>query len=1208
MRLINSLKFGWIFRKINGFNAGFYLSHYDDLKNIGTSRQAFEHYMRHGRTEGRFPNELAYFESIAGDLRVDFDPVAYKFYNKDLQNRFESEEELFHHYLRHGRNEGRVCRFPYDDRPDAVLPDAEKWQSIFSVPEFLAWCGHELETLPTSREEALAVFSQQGIARIWPINFDYAFDPEFVRHNNVMPQHKGKSDADLYGIWLSEGFAAGLPPNERTFLAPYLGGMPFPLSFDWEGFARKVGLPRGTTRSQAVVALFKAPERTVLASIDLMGGDAGWLLGRIGDRFLTQGESRAAIALLTQSAALLPTAGTLCLMGDAYRARGALAKALEAYLAALDLDRAPMSAFIHAATIHASRQEFPEAFAVLRRASPSWRQKAEFGSKFHEIVQLYFEHRSAAAHALYRQGGADSADPAARQAADDLLAATLDEIHAAYLEMDSLPAPTGGNPVGYVAILANDDLRQCTHYRIEQKALQFERAGIAARIFSHGDVQGFMDSLVGARAAIFYRVAAVPSVLRAIQHANSMGLETYYEIDDLIFDSGCYPDPYPSFEGQISTADYAGLQFGVPLFRYAMAMCKASIASTPALAERMQAVTITPASLLIRNGLDRRNEAAIGIGANPIGRCDGRVRLFYGSGTKAHNADFNELVAPVLLDLMAKYPQVDLVIAGHLKPRPELVSMAGRVIAYPFISDIDTYWSVLASCDVNLAVLKPGIVADCKSEIKWLEAAVLQVPSIVSGTRTYREMIEDGVDGLVADTKREWYDALEGVITQPQLRRRIGASARGKALRDYGIEVGARTLAAAFGGAKAFRSPARPAPLRVLVCNVFFAPQSYGGATRVVENNVGAFVERYPDLEIGVFCSDESDTSPGRLTMRSENGVPVYRLSLPQDADVDWRPFNEDHAAPFERVLDHFRPDLIHFHCIQRLSATIVEVALRRVLPYVVTLHDGWWISDHQFLVDRDGFLRQPGTDIVGDTARSCHPLRSMARRQRLASLLNRSAANLSVSRPFAAIYSRAGISRVRVIENDTPFIEELGRTPRSDGRVALGHLGGRSPHKGASLVEASLRRGAYKNLHLTMMDGTMAPGQAIETIWGTTPVTLIGPYPQSQIAQVYCQLDVLLAPSTWPESFGLVTREALGCGLWVVASDLGAIGQAVHNDRNGYVIDVRSIEGLSTILSKMDADPQRYQQRLPTTDATPRSSADQAAELYVLYHEISGL
>ena len=1206
LQLMKIIKKGWSWKKrIPGFDPEFYLTHYADLGPLRTYEQARAHYLKHGKAEGRYPNEDAYLEGsgVLNDIKSEFDVVAYRFYNKDLALHFSTEEELFRHYVRNGRKERRMCRFPEGEVGHELFSDAEKWKSAFSLQDFLAWCGHELETLPRSREEGLAIFLERGIEQLWPINLEYAFDIDFFRAQNALQPEV--SDSEAYRMWLTEGFPEGISPNEQHFLAPYLQGFPFPLSFHWQTFAKTARLPHYTTRSRALIAFFDQAVPLILRNLDCLGADAPWLLDRIARRALAQGSASKAAALIEKAVGLEPTADRLSFLGETQQILGSKARALPAYAESILKGGAPLTAFLNAATIQADNRDFTQAFATLRQAHPMWRQKNAYHTKVREIVQLYFEHESARAHDLYQTAITEDFDAGIRASADSLITDALDQIRTVYLESEALPAPVGGRPNGYVAILANHDLRQCTYYRVEQKIMQFEQSDIPVKVFSRSDIEGFIDSLIGARAAIFYRVPAIPSILYAILYAKSMNLHTYYEVDDLIFDSSSYPDPLATFEGQISAREYAGLQFGVPLFRYALSVCEHSIASTPALLDRMQAVAASPSGIVLRNGLDLRSQVALAIGAYPLRSQDGPIRIFYGSGTKAHNADFNTIVAPALLSLMLRHPHVELVLVGHLKLRPEFDQFKERIRTFPFTSDVTAYLALLASCHINLAVLEPGAVADCKSEIKWLEAAILQVPSIVSGTKTYRDIISNGVDGLIANSDTEWQSSLDYLVTNRAIRKKIGAAARAKALQDYNLDVTAEVLRSEFARKhETAASSLPPRKLRLLICNVFFAPQSYGGATRVVEDNVRDLAAQYPDLEIAVFCSDEGGAPAGRLRMYSEGSIPVYRLSTPENSRMDWAPFNEDNAAPFERVLDHFRPDLIHFHCIQRLTATIAEVAIKKSIPYVVTLHDGWWISDDQFFVGKDG-LQLPSCDPLSDQVNQRALLASVTRRQRLAALLRNAEARLSVSVPFARIYEEAGIPEIDVIENGAPAVKSPPRVLRKDGRVALGHLGGRSAHKGAALLEATLRRGRFSNLHLTMVDGTLAAGQSIETIWGTTPVTLIAPYPQAEVGCLYARLNVLLAPSIWPESFGLVAREASINGLWVIASELGAVGQDVEDGWNGCVINVSTTKGLSEALSKIDAEPNEYRTSPPGHRHIIRSRADQALELYYLYHEI---
>jgi len=66
-----------------------------------------------------------------------------------------------------------------------------------------------------------------------------------------------------------------------------------------------------------------------------------------------------------------------------------------------------------------------------------------------------------------------------------------------------------------------------------------------------------------------------------------------------------------------------------------------------------------------------------------------------------------------------------------------------------------------------------------------------------------------------------------------------------------------------------------------------------------------------------------------------------------------------------------------------------------------------------------------------------------------------------------------------------------------------------------------------------------------------------------------YASQEVLIAPSIWPESFGLVTREALAAGLWVIASRAGALAEPIQHGVNGLAVEPGSIAGLQAALTE---------------------------------------
>ena len=97
----------------------------------------------------------------------------------------------------------------------------------------------------------------------------------------------------------------------------------------------------------------------------------------------------------------------------------------------------------------------------------------------------------------------------------------------------------------------------------------------------------------------------------------------------------------------------------------------------------------------------------------------------------------------------------------------------------------------------------------------------------------------------------------------------------------------------------------------------------------------------------------------------------------------------------------------------------------------------------------------------------------------------------------------------------------------------------------------------------------------SVETI-GDVTVTFVGRQSQKAIVDLYSRIDVLFAPSKWPESYGLVTREAAACGCWVVASSMGGIGEDIVNGKSGFVI-LPELEEIKDVITKISSSPATY-------------------------------
>ena len=83
---------------------------------------------------------------------------------------------------------------------------------------------------------------------------------------------------------------------------------------------------------------------------------------------------------------------------------------------------------------------------------------------------------------------------------------------------------------------------------------------------------------------------------------------------------------------------------------------------------------------------------------------------------------------------------------------------------------------LISQVDINLAPLVDSIFNRAKSEIKWLEAAMVKVPTIASDIGAFADMVIDGQTGLLAK-ENEWKEKLDSLIFSAELRQKLAENA-----------------------------------------------------------------------------------------------------------------------------------------------------------------------------------------------------------------------------------------------------------------------------------------------------------------------------------------------------------------------------------------------------------------------------------------------
>lgn len=308
-----------------------------------------------------------------------------------------------------------------------------------------------------------------------------------------------------------------------------------------------------------------------------------------------------------------------------------------------------------------------------------------------------------------------------------------------------------------------------------------------------------MDQLRYYRVFVFFRCPHTDRIEQFIKEAKKLNKTVLFDIDDLVVDTK-YTDTI-KYIGQMTPEEKAVYDDGVIRMGKTLRLCDAAITTTERLAAELRhyvpeviinrntaseemlqlseqaayerdVLPYLDVDKLPKNVKPRRYQRARAQAAQRAGR---GVSMGYFSGSLTHNDDFL-LILPAIVRIMRENPTVELHVVGQLDLPEELKQFADRVIALPF-SNWKKLPQMVASVDINLAPLEQSIFNEAKSENKWVEAALVKVPTVASNVGAFARMIEHEVTGVLCSGEQDWYRELTRMIQDTAWRKKIAQNA-----------------------------------------------------------------------------------------------------------------------------------------------------------------------------------------------------------------------------------------------------------------------------------------------------------------------------------------------------------------------------------------------------------------------------------------------
>ena len=381
-------------------------------------------------------------------------------------------------------------------------------------------------------------------------------------------------------------------------------------------------------------------------------------------------------------------------------------------------------------------------------------------------------------------------------------------------------------------------------------------------------------------------------------------------------------------------------------------------------------------------------------------------------------------------------------------------------------------------------------------------------------------------------------------------------------------------------------------------------PLRYNAGSEVYTQTLAqALFEAGNDVEI--FTREEDPFSPDyQIRIEEDYLQKDIPINLINHARSNARFQNDEVDEVFRYFLERVQPDVVHFGHLGHLSMGLPGVAKSLGFPTIFTLHDFWMMCPrgqflHWGLSSEDPWKLCNGQEdfkcaemcfnrfVEGiDVANELSYWESWVNKRMNASRLACENIDLFIS-PSQNLMKRHvrdfGIEprKIKYLDYGFDYQRLEGRSRNKESQFVFGYIGRHHPSKGIhDLIDAFLSLNCDARLRIW----GRSQGQLTDSLKRKTENSLeitdniewLEEYNNENIVEeVFNNCDCIVVPSIWEENSPLVIHEAQHCGIPVITSDYGGMGEYVKDGVNGLTFKHRNKESLSDAMNRAVENPE---------------------------------
>lgn len=359
--------------------------------------------------------------------------------------------------------------------------------------------------------------------------------------------------------------------------------------------------------------------------------------------------------------------------------------------------------------------------------------------------------------------------------------------------------------------------------------------------------------------------------------------------------------------------------------------------------------------------------------------------------------------------------------------------------------------------------------------------------------------------------------------------------------------------------------------MKIVLFNSFYYPHIGGGAEIVFKEQAEGLQKRGYDVVVV--------TTHGEDFIKKEviDGVRVIRIpysnlywgfeakNKPSYKKIQWHLkdiYNYSIKKYVDKILDNEKPNIAICHNLSGLSISVWDSLKERHIKIIQEIHDQYMTCINSNSFNNNKFCENPCK--VCKTFRLLHRIKSA----NIDSVIGVSKFVLDrfISLGF---YKNA---KTFVLHNARSFPTVEHRPWSNDTPLRIGFIGNVSRVKGVDiLVKAFIKSKIDATLTIAGMATDKPFLEELESYKKDNNSIKIVGYMNSQ--EFYRQIDIIVIPSVWPDTFPTVAFEACANNVPVICSRIGGLPEIIKQDTNGLLFTPGSVDELTTILNNITQD-----------------------------------